>query len=109
MNKYHNTRTMVDGILFDSKKEADRYLELKMLQKAKVISDLERQPRFTLQEAFVCDGNRYQKLEYVADFKYQENGETIIEDIKGVKTEVYKIKKKLFLKQYGDKYIFRET
>lgn len=109
MTKYNSRKTEVDGITFDSKKEADRYCELKLLQKAGVVKKLALQPRFTLQEAFHCDGNWYRKVEYVADFMYEEDGEVIVEDVKGLKTDVYKLKKKLFLKQYGDKYTFRET
>ena len=109
MSKYHSRKTEVDGISFDSKKEADRYLELKLLQKAGVVKNLKRQPRFTLQEPFRCDGNWYRKIEYVADFMYEENGQMIVEDVKGMKTDVYKIKKKLFLRQYGDRYTFKET
>lgn len=108
MSKYHNKKIIVDGHKFDSIKEADRYCELKLLQKAKVITQLELQPRFTLQPVFACDGNSYRKIEYIADFSYYENGKRIVEDVKGMKTEVYKIKKKLFLYQYGDQLVFRE-
>lgn len=108
MSKYHNKKTEVDGILFDSKKEAKRYGELKLLQKAGVIKHLELQPRFTLQPFFACDGNRYRKIEYVGDFAYIEGGRKVVEDVKGMFTDVYKIKKKLFLYQYGDEWELRE-
>lgn len=107
MSKYHNIRT--NG--FDSKKEAGRYQELKLLEKAGVIMALELQPRFLLQDSFSDKkGIKYRKIEYVADFKYfdKEMNCAVVEDVKGMKTEVYKLKKKLFLKQYPD-YIFIEV
>ena len=108
-SKYGAHRTEVDGILFDSKREAARYQELKILEKSGEIKDLVRQPVFTLQEAFMCDGKKERSITYRADFMYEENGRTIVEDVKGMKTEVYKIKRKLFLYQYGDRYTFREV
>lgn len=69
-----------------------------------MIKNLIQQPRFTLMEAFVFNGEKYRKLEYVADFSYLVVGEKffIIEDSKGFKTEVYKIKKKLLLSKMKD-------
>lgn len=94
--KYHNSRTVVDNIKFDSKKEASRYLELKMLEKAKKISNLELQVPFELVPAIKINGRMNRKVVYVADFVYlDENGKRVVEDVKGVKTEVYKLKKKL--------------
>lgn len=95
MSKYRNTKVIIDGIKFDSKKEGARYEELKLLQKAGLITDLERQKRFELQPSFVLNGKRYRPIYYVCDFYYRENGEWIIEDVKGKQTDVYKIKKKL--------------
>ena len=102
MEKYHNKRTTVDGITFDSKKEARRYAELKMLEKGGAISQLVLQPRFELQESFKKNGKTYRKIEYVADFMYRDNEKnvTIVEDVKGVKTDVYKLKRKMFEKVY---------
>ena len=102
MTKYHAKKTVVDGIMFDSKKEAARYAELKLLERAGIISQLVLQPRFELQEGFRKNGKSYRKIEYVADFMYRDNKaeETVIEDVKGVKTEVYKLKKKLFEAKY---------
>ena len=108
-SKYGAHRTEIDGILFDSKREAARYQELKILEKAGEIKDLVRQPVFTLQEAFMCDGKKERSITYRADFMYEENGRTIVEDVKGMKTDVYKIKRKLFLYQYRDRYTFREV
>lgn len=108
-SKYKAVKTEVNGIKFDSKKEARRYKELKILEKADEIKSLELQPRFLLQEKFKYNGKTIRKIEYVADFRYiDEKGNTIVEDVKGMKTEVYKIKKKIFLKKYGENLIFKE-
>lgn len=108
-NKYGNIKTEVDNVKFDSKHEAIRYKELKLLERAKQIKELELQPRFVLQLAFTDNqGNKHRQIEYVADFKYKEHGKEIVEDAKGMKTEVYKIKKKLFLYSYPDVY-FKEV
>lgn len=60
------------------------------------------QPRFLLQEGFRKNGKAYRKIEYVADFMYEQDGKLIIEDVKGIKTDVYKLKQKLFEKRYQD-------
>lgn len=108
-SKYHAKRTEVDGIKFDSKAEAEHYANLKLLEKAGVIQGLELQPRFLLQDGFMYQGHHERKIEYVADFRYQRDGKTIVEDVKGVKTDVYKLKRKLFLHKYGDEITFREV
>ena len=108
VNKYHNKKTMIDGIAFDSKIEGERYANLKLLERAGVIENLKLQPRFLLQEGFTYDGHKERKIEYVADFQYERNGQTIVEDVKGMKTEVYKLKRKLFLYKYRD-IVFREV
>lgn len=109
-SKYNAKKTVVDGIEFDSIREADRYCELKLLEKAKEIRNLELQSRFLLQDKFKDkQGNTHRKVEYVADFMYIDKcGKTIVEDVKGVLTDVYKLKKKLFLKIYDDQYEFKE-
>lgn len=108
-SKYSAVNTKVDGISFDSKKETRRYKELKILEKADEIKSLELQPRFLLQEKFKYNGKTIRKIEYIADFRYiDEKGNTVVEDVKGMKTEVYKIKKKIFLKIYGENLIFKE-
>lgn len=90
-SKYGNVKTVVDGIQFDSKKEATRYCQLKLLQKAGKISDLRLQPKFDL---VVC-GTKI--CRYIADFEYIENGLVIVEDVKSTatKTQVYRLKNKL--------------
>lgn len=90
MNKYHNIRTVVDGIEFASKKEATHYRVLKLMENGLVISNLRMQVSYPL----TVNGQKV--CTYVADFLYtDENGKEIIVDVKGVKTGVYKIKKKL--------------
>jgi len=108
MNKYNAVRTEVDGILFHSKGEARRYGELKMLERAGEISDLELQPQFVLLDAFERDGKRIQAIKYKADFKYIEDDIVVIEDFKGKETAEFKIKRKLFLNRYPE-YEFRVT
>lgn len=90
-SKYRAKPTFVEGIRFDSKREAARYGELRSLVNAKVIEDLKLQPRFPLivNSALVCT--------YVADFQYTERGKVVIEDVKGFVTPEYKIKRKLLL------------
>lgn len=116
--KYGNTKITVDGIQFDSKREAARYQELKLLERAGVISFLQRQTKFQLipdqhapSNAVYTKGPRKgqrkpgklleHECSYIADFCYIQNGETVVEDAKGYRTEVYRIKKKLMLERYG--------
>lgn len=107
ISKYRSTKVTVDGIKFDSKKEARRYLELKQLEKEGIIKDLVLQPRFLLQPSFKFLGKTIRKIEYIADFSYFDNekGITIIEDVKSEftrKDKVYNLKKKLLLYKYKD-------
>jgi hypothetical protein len=89
--KYRNRKTVVDGITFHSAKEAKRYGELKMLERAGEITGLQLQPRFKLD---VCGRH---VCTYVGDFQYLErNGGVVVEDVKGHRTETYKVKAKLF-------------
>lgn len=110
-SKYEAKKTLVDGVVFDSKKEAARYQELKLLEKAGGIKDLSLQPNFLLQDKFKCQGKTHRKIEYIADFQYYiiKDKKWVIEDVKGFKTDVYKLKKKLFLKKYGEDYDFVES
>ena len=102
MNKYRNRRVAVDGHVFDSVLESERYKQLKLLQRAGEIKNLRLQVPFVLQEGFRKNNKTYQKVQYIADFVYEENGLTIVEDTKGLKTEAFRIKQKLFEKQYPD-------
>ena len=97
MGKYKNVKTVLDGITFDSKKEATRYAELKLLAKSGLIQNLRLQVPFEL----IPKQQGERAVKYIADFVYTENGETVVEDVKGIKTDVYKIKKKLMLKVHG--------
>lgn len=94
--KYRNRKTIVDGITFDSMKEAKRYGELKMLEKAGKVLDLQLQPEFVLMvnnAPLTYDSGR--KIKYRADFAYlcTRRVKRIVEDVKGFKTTDYKIKK----------------
>lgn len=99
--KYHAKKTTVDGITFDSRKEADRYLALKAMEEEDLIGNLRRQVRYELIPAFDVDGKHYRPVFYVADFVYVEDGKEVVEDVKGMKTDVYKLKSKLFARRYG--------
>lgn len=98
-NKYGNRKIEIDGIVFDSKKEAKRYVDLKMLQKAHVINDLQLQVSFELQPKFKDeDGHIVKPITYIADFVYWKDGKRIIEDVKSDATKrdaVYRLKKKM--------------
>lgn len=94
-HKYSAQATVVDGVKFASKKEAKRYTELKQLEAAGAISGLRLQTRFPLRvnDVLICT--------YVADFVYVEAGLPVVEDCKGVRTPVYKIKAKLMQAVHG--------
>ena len=99
MNKYFNKKVIVDGIKFDSKKEAKRFTELKLLKKAGLIKELELQKVFELQPKYTNNkGEHIRAITYKADFFYYDNKKEqyIVEDTKGFRTDVYKLKKKLF-------------
>ena len=117
-HKYGNKKIHADGQIFDSKKEYKRWCELCMLQKAGVIRGLRRQePWLLIPEQRAPGTETYKrgprkgqvkpgpilerKLTYIADFVYEENGETVVEDTKGIKTKEYIIKRKLLLYRYG--------
>lgn len=96
MTKYHSKKTVVNGITFDSKKEAARYAELMILRAAGKIQNLKLQEEFTLQNGFTTpQGERIRPITYRADFTYTKDGQRIVEDVKGYKTKEYLLKKKL--------------
>lgn len=100
--KYHSRKVVVDGITFDSKKEARRYLELLQLEKAGAIKNLHRQVKFELLPSQRINGKVVERpCNYVADFFYEQDGELIVEDVKGYKTPEYIIKRKLLLWRHG--------
>lgn len=104
MYKYKNKKVIVDGIGFDSKLESNRYLELKLLEKAKEIKDLRMQVKFELQPKYKKNNKIIRAITYVADFVYYDlkKEKIIVEDTKGYKTEVYKMKKKMFEYKYPE-------
>lgn len=106
-SKYHAKKTMVDGITFDSRREADRYLVLKSMEEDGTIENLRRQVRYELVPAFDVDGKHYRPVYYVADFVYVEDGKEVVEDVKGMRTDVYRLKSKLFARRYGK--VIKET
>lgn len=111
-SKYNARKTVVDGITFDSKKEARRYEELKLQEKVGAISHLQLQPKFRLLDGFKHSGETIRPINYFADFSYIDaEGNEVVEDVKSkaTKTPVYSIKKKLFLNKYGERYVFIET
>jgi hypothetical protein len=96
MSKYGNRKITVDGITFDSKKEACRYRELKLLERGGLIQNLLLQVPFVLFDK----SEHGRKIVYRADFVYEEKGETVVEDVKGFKTEAYKLKKRHMAERY---------
>ncbi len=94
MSKYGNIKTTTsDGITHDSIREANRWCELKLLERAGKISDLQRQVKFELLPK--QDGER--AVYYIADFVYTEDGKQVVEDAKGFRTKEYKLKKRMLL------------
>lgn len=113
--KYGNKKTVVDGITFDSQKEAKRYKELSLMERAGMISDLQRQVKYVLippqrepdtigKKGGIHKGKLIEReVSYVADFVYQENGQTVVEDTKGFRTKDYLLKRKMMLFFHGIK------
>ena len=114
-SKYRSKKITRDGITFDSLKEYRRFVELSLLEKAGAIQDLKRQVEFVLipsqrepdtigKRGGIIKGKTIeQKCSYIADFVYNENGKTIVEDTKGFKTKDYIIKRKMMLYFHGIK------
>ena len=102
MTKYKNKKVFVDGHTFDSKKEAKRYYELRLLEQAGEITNLRIQVKFVLIPSQKIDGKVVEReCAYKADFVYQENGQTVVEDTKGFRTRDYIIKRKMMLYIHG--------
>ena len=101
-SKYHSRKTTVDGIEFDSQKEARRFREPCLLERAGKITELQQQVKFELIPSQRIDGKVVERpCTYVADFVYMENGKKVVEDTKGFKTKDYIIKRKLMLHVHG--------
>ncbi len=108
-HKFNAKKKTVGGIAFASMKEADRYIELKLLESAGEILGLELQPKFVLQEGFRNgQDKKIQAITWTGDFRYFENGEEIVEDVKGKITEACRIRHKLFMFKYPQ-YVLRIT
>ena len=109
-SKYNAVKVTIDGIKFDSKKEGRRYQDLKMLEKAGEISGLILQPSFELLPKIKWNTKTLRKRTYKADFMYYDFDKcgTVVEDVKGFLTDVYLIKRQMFLIKYPQ-YIFIET
>lgn len=107
--KYKNTKTVVDGIKFDSVKEANYYCDLKLLKRAGKIKDFKMQVPFELQPAYKHQGKAIRAIEYIADFvvTYSDDSHKVV-DVKGFKTDIYKLKKKMLLYRYPD-IVFEEA
>lgn len=98
MVKYHSKKVIHNGEKFDSKKECARFCQLSLLEKAGVIKNLRRQVKFELIPSQKINGKVVEHAcAYVADFVYEMDGKTIVEDTKGYKTKDYIIKRKLML------------
>lgn len=104
VNKYKNIKAVIGEIKFDSKKERKRYTELKTMERCGLIKNLELQKPFELQPSFRKHNKTYRAIKYIADFSYYdvEREQIVVEDTKGFKTDVYKLKKKLFEYKYPD-------
>ena len=102
-SKYGNRKTYVGGKAFDSAREANRYTELYLMQKAGKIQDLQCQVSFELVPGIKSESGRgiQRPITYVADFTYREDDRLVVEDAKGYRTEVYNIKKKLMRWRHG--------
>lgn len=102
-SKYRNQKVELDGIVFDSKKEARRYQELKRMRLAGEIIRFELQPEFLLLEGFEKNGEIFRPIYYRADFRVlYPDGHWEVEDTKGVKTKEFILKRKLFEKRYPE-------
>ncbi len=106
LGRYNAKRTKYDGLIFASRVEARRYRELKLLEKAGEITRLRVHPQFRLIDAGRDrDGNVIRPIDYIGDFDYWEDGQWVVEDVKGKTaplTAVFRIKHKLFRLKYQD-------
>lgn len=99
-SKYGNTKIEYNGIKYDSKKEFNRAMELEQMQKIGLIKNLKRQVKYVLQPNFKFGKKTIREIAYIADFVYEQDGETIVEDVKSPitrKNPVYAIKKKMMM------------
>ncbi|UXC34799.1 DUF1064 domain-containing protein [Cupriavidus gilardii] len=101
-SKYRNTRVSLNGMKFDSRREMERYFHLRQMERAGLISGLRRQVVYELAPGVVIQGRKRPALRYVADFVYRDGeGREITEDVKGVVTDVYRVKRHLMKSIHG--------
>jgi Protein of unknown function (DUF1064). len=101
VSKYRAKKTVIDGIMFDSKAEAQYYVELKLLKRSKKIASFECQPEYELIPKFKKNGKTFRAVKYIADFLVTHlDGSEEVVDVKGVLTPVYRLKKTLFESKY---------
>ena len=102
-SKYKNKKIESEGQKFDSRKEYNRYLELMIYQESGVIQDLKRQVPFVICNKVTDENGKtiQRESKYIADFTYLKDGKLVVEDAKGYRTDLYKLKKKLMLERYG--------
>ena len=100
--KYHNKKVKYDGYTFDSIREKNYYIKLKLLEKSGKIKELELQKEYELQPSFKLNNKTSRKITYKADFTYKttEDDKLHVVDVKGFRTDVYRLKKKLFEYKY---------
>lgn len=101
MSKYNNQKIRVSGEVFDSEREYNRWCELRLLERSGIICNLQRQVKFRLIDSQKTPERTERPCDYIADFVYYENGKRVVEDCKGMRTDVYKIKRKLMLEKYN--------
>ena len=102
MSKYNSERTTIGGETFDSRKEAERWVVLRAKEERGEISDLRRQVKYVLIPAQYKDGKCiFRSVTYIADFVYEQDGEKVVEDVKGFRTPEYIIKRKLMYQIFG--------
>lgn len=108
-SKYHNQKVEIAGQKFDSKKESRDWLKLKSMEDSGLIKNLRCQVPFELQPKYTTrDGRKIRAISYVADFVYERDGSIYVQDSKGARTDVYRLKRKMFEYKYPD-YVFIES
>lgn len=102
--KYKNKKTVIDGIEFDSKKEAIRWTQLKLMQAEGIINKLERQVPFVLEPSAIVGGRKKPAIKFVADFVYYIHTKKYVEDVKSPVTRkcpAYRLKRHLMVNRHG--------
>lgn len=103
-SKYGNKKVEIDNHVFDSIAEARYYTQLKLQERAKDILFFRLQPRYRLQDPFEKNGVKHRAIDYVSDFEvHHVDGSIEVIDVKGMQTQVFKIKQKMFEKKYPHK------